>query len=695
MGKVFNNYQDYLNDYNKEHGTNQGARTFKGWLKEKNRMAKLKANKRTYSLYACDFETTNPKEFTSSEILAENKSDITGDLVPDFTPAPNSQVFLSGVVNMSTCDYFLNYENISDTFDTIARETIKEGHKLAYCFYHNLSYDGSYILSWLIKHNFKQTLLIDEKTKQPILKRKQFNAMISGSKFFKIVFYWKGIKLIFLDSLKMLPQALADLGETIGIPKLTETVDYKDFKLDPKHNYPAEWLTYLKRDCDILAQVLNSYFKHEPAARNLKRFTIGAVSYSYIKKEIDKIAGWVTVTDFNFWVKWFRGGLCFPSFKHWGRWVYKPNLIKMVDAVSMYPSRMVEPVPVGKPLKDKPKDTPYTAFYVVEITKATPKQGDLSNLYKPYIFVNGKKAAEQTFLASPFEYVQNLDGSYLYYFVKEEWETVKKLFNLTYKIKEVYYFKLDYVARDIIKNMFKKKQEADRNHQATLKFIAKIKINNIYGKLGQKPSRPLSFYGDLKDIPANYEVLGEKNNPYLKGYNIIRKLKPTDKAQPVHIASYITAKARVNLINQYLKIKEQGGEFLYCDTDSISYIDNPKKPVHLDNIGDNLGDWSYEKDKDGKPLTGDGFLALCPKQYRIVKSGAPYPLKIACAGVKKALMYLIKNQNYNYNLTDILTKTTMINGLYGKVINEDTPFTFKKWKRIIKEKIETPKELYN
>lgn len=58
-------------------------------------------------------------------------------------------------------------------------------------------------------------------------------------------------------------------------------------------------------------------------------------------------------------------------------------------------------------------------------------------------------------------------------------------------------------------------------------------------------------------------------------------------------------------------------------------------------------------------------------------------------------MYLIKNQNYNYNLTDILTKTTMINGLYGKVINEDTPFTFKKWKRIIKEKIETPKELYN
>jgi predicted phosphatase len=46
-------------------------------------------------------------------------------------------------------------------------------------------------------------------------------------------------------------------------------------------------------------------------------------------------------------------------------------------------------------------------------------------------------------------------------------------------------------------------------------------------------------------------------------------------------------KARESLINKYLEIIKGGGVFLYCDTDSIVYID--KKDIKFNDIGKELG----------------------------------------------------------------------------------------------------------
>ncbi|MCF0124177.1 MAG: hypothetical protein HUJ68_00160 [Clostridia bacterium] len=68
----------------------------------------------------------------------------------------------------------------------------------------------------------------------------------------------------------------------------------------------------------------------------------------------------------------------------------------------------------------------------------------------------------------------------------------------------------------------------------------------------------------------------------------------------------------------------------------------------------------------------DGFCALCPKQYRVVVAGNPYPVKYACAGCKKDEIGKVENIDYNYDLGENkkynIRKTQLKDDIYGKTI---------------------------
>ncbi len=133
--------------------------------------------------------------------------------------------------------------------------------------------------------------------------------------------------------------------------------------------------------------------------------------------------------------------------------------------------------------------------------------------------------------------------------------------------------------------LFKNKQEATNNIN---RQYHKLVINNLYGKTGQKYKARFDFYGNEFDT-KKYAIEHERNTIYTiankKALTLYEIKKPTDKAKPVYLAAYITAKARVILFNQYLHIIKSGGKFLYCDTDSLIFIE--KKPIDFD-IGNNL-----------------------------------------------------------------------------------------------------------
>ena len=175
------------------------------------------------------------------------------------------------------------------------------------------------------------------------------------------------------------------MGELIGYKKLKDTVDYKKFEFKIDHKYPQEWLTYLKRDCEILAKFLVKFFTEKPKACSLKKQTIGSIAYSYIKGTIKEMIPNFTVKDYYKWEYWYHGGLCFPSDKYGGKWAVAKQRIKMIDACSMYPSQMIKPLPYGKASKLKPKGTS-CCFMKIHIKHAVikAKYSDIGVIWKPF-----------------------------------------------------------------------------------------------------------------------------------------------------------------------------------------------------------------------------------------------------------------------------------------------------------------------
>lgn len=689
-------YNLYKKDYLNKHKSKHGLRSFESWTKKNKYKSKIK---KTYALFAADFETTYQKSFSDEELIAENRGDTTIDL---FADTKYSQVFLSGIWSLQTNEYKQCYENIAETLSSIASMCWKEHHRKCIVFYHNLAFDGSYILNWLQRHGYKQSLRTDEKTFQPIIGRKEYSLLMSGGKFFNMTIWWYGIKIMFVDSLKILPQSLGSLGETVGYKKLKEIVNYKDFKLDPKHNYPSDWLTYLKRDCEILAKVLQEFFKKEPLA--IRSLTIGAISYKHIKPLVTTNVRQLNIEEFYFWNMWYRGGLCFPSITKQATWVLAPKQIKMIDATSMYPSQMIKNLPCGEASKEiDPRWKSYCCFYEIKIKHATIKKKyeDIAVIPRNYIWDNRKKKIKVIFNGeikkSPYEYIQESEEA-IYHVIDKELGIWEELYNLDYEILNTYFFETKPYLKEEVEKMFIEKQEASRHKQQTNKMIAKFKINNLYGKLGQKPNRDQTFFGKKEDIPDTYEIMSKKKLD-IEAYNVQLKKDDSSKAQPVHIAAYVTMLARVELLKKYIYIINHGGKFLYCDTDSICFVDNKTKPIKFNDIGDNLGCWAFEENKEtGGILIGDGFCSLCPKQYRIVQIKKDKPLKLASAGIDKVLMSNVSNQDYNFDLSSNtlyhITKKKLINSKYGKVIDENSPFSFKKWKKYFKS-VKCPKVLYN
>jgi len=155
-------------------------------------------------------------------------------------------------------------------------------------------------------------------------------------------------------------------------------------------------------------------------------------------------------------------------------------------------------------------------------------------------------------------------------------------------------------------------------HNPGLRSIAKLCLNSIWGKFGQRPSFVTSFY---TDSPEEYfakfrdDSLEIFDVQYVNDKFVLMKYKEKeDFVEPCPytntvIAAYTTAHARLKL---YSEIEKLGEQVLYFDTDSVIYVINSTNKKHYDPpIGDYLGDFTDE-------INGDSieeFVSGGPKNY--------------------------------------------------------------------------------
>lgn len=203
-----------------------------------------------------------------------------------------------------------------------------------------------------------------------------------------------------------------------------------------------------------------------------------------------------------------------------------------------------------------------------------------------------------------------------------------------------------------------------------LRFIAKLFLNTLWGKLAQRPNQKQTFVcntvNDYWKLAKNEEmvVTGElmvNEDTLIMSYK--HKNDETSKVGDTSLAisSFVTSWARLKLyeVIDEIQSKEPYNEVLYFDTDSVIFKHKRHYPngdsVPKPSVGDYLGDLCDEIAKDYGPnaLCTD-FVTLGPKVYglEVLKNGEDEPhVSIKVKGVTLNAKTLDKiNFESMYNL---------------------------------------------
>ena len=257
------------------------------------------------------------------------------------------------------------------------------------------------------------------------------------------------------------------------------------------------------------------------------------------------------------------------------------NKVFAFDVNSLYPFSMLNPLPVNKPtlisnisLKDLPK-----FFGFLFATVSTPP-----GIFIPFLLTRPT-------LTHPKAPTGTFKGLF---FSHELLYALELGYDITLHYGRLYDKKV--LCRDYVLHFFNLK--LINKDQPIKRFIAKLFLNTLYGKLAQKPN--------LNTLPNDFQDLDLLHKrPF--------KLTPSDiiPSSP-QIGAAITAYSRIHMHKLLVKFQDH---LLYSDTDSI-YLDIDLRKTNPELIGDDIGLLKFEG-------AYDKAIFLKSKTYLLFKSASP------------------------------------------------------------------------
>lgn len=236
------------------------------------------------------------------------------------------------------CDTELNHYN-GTSLDSFM-SYISKFNKCLFSF-HNLSYDGAYILYWLLENNY-----IFTPDKEP--KRGFFTTVISpqGSHYAYTIRFPNGNTVTINDSLKHNSMGVARLAQIYNLPIKKGSIDYDLYRpLD--HTPTEEELDYIHNDTEIMMRILlediEDGFDCFTESGNSRKFFKATISNT--KEGYEEVFPILSNTEDAFVRRSYRGGYCWLKPTH-----FNNILGKMIslDINSMYPAAMLHrPLPYG------------------------------------------------------------------------------------------------------------------------------------------------------------------------------------------------------------------------------------------------------------------------------------------------------------------------------------------------------------
>lgn len=432
-------------------------------------------------------------------------------------------------------------------------------------YFHNLKFDGKFIIDYLIR--VCRFVRSDEyPDKMP---KGSFRTFISGlGVWYSITIKdLKGNVITINDSLKKLPFSEKKIAKDLKLPVQKGEIDYSKRRI-PGAPLSAEDDSYLNDDVRIMAYAMWECF----VSKGLNRMTIGSdclhMYKTKYKKDFDFIFPKLDNETDNFIRGSYIGGITYVKGGE-----HECGYGCTFDATSLYPSVMHSKsknyYPYGEPVyfDGGYEYDPEYPLYVLRFTLTAKVKKNCM----PFVNMRNMMFGDK-------EYAEEFNETTLT-MTSVDIELLFKYYNVdVFEPINGYKFMAKLGMFDsYINDFFKMKDEASKTKNPVLRTIAKLFINNLYGKFGTNPLKSEKIPIGVTDKGIEYDIVNSVSDPVY-----------------IPVGTFVTAYGRKNLLEN---VHNNWEYFEYCDTDSVHLSCKPDK-AKITAIGTNLCEWKLESQWD-------------------------------------------------------------------------------------------------
>lgn len=504
----------------------------------------------------------------------------------------------------------------------------KENYKI---YFHNLKFDGCFILDYLENHNF--IFIDDKKDKEDFT----YTTLITDMNvFYAIEVFFRvskkghrNNKVVFYDSLKILNFSVEQIAKDFSLPIRKLTLDYKK-KREIGHQLTPEEIDYIRNDVEIMSRALDIMFQNK-----LQKMTIGSDALGYYKNiqpHFKKLFPTLDKSIDDEIRKSYKGGFTYLNPK------YKEKQVKegiVLDVNSEYPAMMHSMnkrlLPVGVPIKfdgEYQYDELYPLYIINISCKFKLKKGKIPSIQ----IRHSLDFIQNEYLESSKDLIIDLTlTSVDFKLFQDNYDYSNISYNGGYKFKT-----RTGIFDDYIDYWTAQKIQAKKDKNTSLYRIAKLMQNSLYGKFAVSTKSKLKM-PILQDGIVKYtDYKGKERKPLYTA-----------------MSAFITSYGRDYIIRSSQKIREWSlnkyGEdyYIYSDTDSIhlrikdeSDIEDLKSFLFIDDY--KLGAWKPES-----TFIRGAYI----RQKCYVEESPEHELNVVIAGFPKELAPLINFDNFKIGFT--------------------------------------------
>ena len=475
-------------------------------------------------------------------------------------------------------------------------------------YFHNLKFDGKFILSHLMNDGWEWVPDPKEAGAETI------TTLISDmGMFYSIRIHFTDEESVeFLDSLKVIPLPVAKIPKAFGLSMDKLELDYHGER-EPGHVLTPEEREYLLHDVRIVSQALEIMLDE-----GMTRMTAGSNAFAGYQRGIGgkrRFRDWFPEPSYDALLReggCYKGG--FTAVNPRFRGVEVGEGVSF-DVNSLYPSVMAcvhgEVLPWGEPERFDGRFEPTDEFPVcIQVLKAdfSVKEGRI-----PSLQMKGNSLFSET------EYVRDSAGMQPLCLTSVDLELMFE----QYDVHEVEWLGgwrfngSSELFTAYVDEWTEVKTRATEEGNEGMRTIAKLMLNSLYGKFATNPVK-------------------QSKRPYLEDGVVKYALLPKECKEAVYlpVGAFVTAYARAFTVRA---AQRNFHRWLYSDTDS-NYFLGTEPPDGMEVHPTKLGAWKEEH-------RFSRFKALRAKTYVFEEAG---DVTVHCAGMPSRCHASVTFDNFDY-----------------------------------------------